>query len=108
MERIIIISETLWPANDAKPVASVLKWIQAHRQNNIPMSIIRETALVNDQDLLADFGIYGSHALGKQIFDEHNRTNQFILKFDFNAVAEAERNWERLIAYSISSQQLLD
>ena len=29
MERIIIIAEMLWPANDAKPVASVLKWIQA-------------------------------------------------------------------------------
>ena len=108
MERIIIISDVLWPANDVKPVGSVVKWIQAHRQHNIPINIIRETALVNDQDLLVDFGIYGSHALGKQIFDEHNRTSQFILQFDFTAVAEADRNWERLLAYSITSQQLLD
>ncbi len=107
MERIVILSELLWPTNEQTPTAYIVDWIHDQRHHRIPTRLIRESSLENDQDLLIDFGIYGSHAMGRQYFDENSRTRRFELRFNFNSVAESERHWDRLFSYSVSLEQIL-
>jgi len=100
MERILIIRDSLWPSNSQKIDPNLKRLIEDHRRYGIKLQLIRESSLMNDQDLIADFGIYGSHAVGYQVTDENHHSTRFSLSFDFDAVAQAEQRWDRLFAYA--------
>ena len=72
------------------------------------VKIVRESALRQEPDLIADIGIYGSRALGTQELDEQCRTVRFVLSFDFAKVTEAEARWNRLSVYAKSYSGYLD
>ena len=41
-------------------------WLDVQHRHGIWLRLVRESALENDTDLLSDFGIYGSRAVGFQ------------------------------------------
>jgi hypothetical protein len=108
MERIFILHDALWPIGDRNENLKVTELLRENVRSKIKVLVIRESSLRNDQDLLADFGIYGSHAVGYQVIDGRHRTHRFTIQFNFDAVAHAEQRWQRLLAYAIPFNENLE
>jgi hypothetical protein len=108
IERTAIIADDLWPANEYLPLQPLRAWIDEQHNHGIWLRLVRFSALLNEPDLQADFGIYGSRAVGIQELSPYSSALRFILSFDFNRVREAEDRWERLAVYASSYRDLLD
>jgi hypothetical protein len=108
IERIAIISDDLWPEGEVWPTELLRQWLHEQHTHGIWIKFVRQSALANEADLIADIGIYGSRALGIQELDEHCRTVRFTLTFDFASVAGAEERWKRLAVYAESFAGYLD
>lgn len=108
MERIFILQDALWPTGTEHGDSKVTELLKEHIRSKIKVFAIRESSLSNDQDLLADFGIYGSHAVGYQVMDGRHRTHRFTIQFNFDAVALAEQRWQRLLAYAKPFDEILN
>jgi hypothetical protein len=108
IERIAIIADELWPVGEVWPAELLRQWLHAQYVRGIWVKFARQSALALEPDLLADFGIYGSRALGIQELDEHCRTVRFTLSFDYASVAAAEERWKRLAVYAESFAGYLD
>ena len=107
MERIFILNDALWPTGTEDGDSKAIGMLNENARSRIKVFVIRESALCNDQDLLADFGIYGSHAVGYQVMDGRHGTNRFTIQFNFDAVALAEQRWHRLLAYAKPFDEIL-
>jgi hypothetical protein len=108
MERIFILQDALWPNGTECGDSKVTELLKENVRSKIKVFVIRESSLNNDQDLLVDFGIYGSHAVGYQVIDGRHRTHRFTIQFNFDAVALAEQRWQRLLAYAIPFEENLE
>lgn len=108
IERIAIIADELWPAGEYWPAESIRLWLHDQHVRGIWLKMVRESALRQEPDLIADIGIYGSRALGAQELDDQCRTVKFVLSFDFTRVTEAESRWNRLGVYAKSYSEHLD
>jgi len=108
IERTAIIADHLWPANELFPVEPLHTWLDQQHRYGIGLRLVRESVLENDTDLLCDFGIYGSRAVGFQTADPAGRTIRFTLDFNFDKVQQAEVNWNRLTVYATSYRELLE
>lgn len=108
IERTVIIADDLWPANEYLPLQPLRAWVHEQHIHGIDLRLVRFSALLNEPDLQADFGIYGSRAVGFQELSPYSSALRFILSFDFNQVREAEDRWERLAVYASSYRDLLD
>jgi hypothetical protein len=108
IERIIIIGWNLWPPHVRVPLPRVTEWIEEQHYRGISVSLIREADLVNEQELLRDFGIYGERATGEQEIDEESRTVRFVLSFDQPSILLARDRWDRLMLFTIRYENLLD
>lgn len=108
IERTAIIADHLWPTDQLFPVEPLHSWLDQQHRYGIWLRLVRESALENDTDLLCDFGIYGSRAVGIQTADPAGRTIRFVLNFNFDKIQEAEVKWNRLAVYAISYRDLLD
>lgn len=108
IERIAIIADELWPVDEYWPTEPIRLWLHEQHVRGIGLKMVRESALRQEPDLIADIGIYGSRALGAQELDDQCRTVKFILSFDFTRVAEAESCWNRLGVYAKSFGVHLD
>ena len=100
IERIIILRSKLWPSDRMLPVEPVRSWIQEQHEHGIKVSLVRESELLSDPDLLVDFGIYGKRATGIQELDDDSHTLRFVLLFDHQSVLLAEDRWRRLSLYA--------
>ncbi len=107
IERIAIVADHLWPANEL-PSEPIATWLNEQHSHAIWLKIVRESQLAGETDLLSDFGIYGSRAVGMQLSDVAGRTTKFLLSFDFERVLQAERNWKRLQVFSVPYRDVLD
>jgi hypothetical protein len=101
LERIVILADGLWTDEGAEPVEPVRTWIVEQVFQGIRVSVVRESALGNERDLLTDFGVYGDRAVGSQLVDAGGRTERFTLHFDPEAVRAALDRWERLLLYAV-------
>lgn len=108
VERLIIIPDAFWPAGERDPVEPIGKWTAEQFRHGVWVSLVRDSLLEGEPDLLTDFGIYGNRAVGYQHVDEHGRTVRFTLSFDFAEVLAAERRWERLKVYARTFGEGLD
>ena len=106
--RVVILPEDLWPANAQLPVSAILPWIEEQHRHGLLVSLVRESEVAREPDLLADIGIYGSEAVGEQELDEDSRTLRFTLDLDPQAVRAAEDRWRRLALYTTSFKSLCD
>jgi len=108
IERILILGWNLWPPETRLPMNSFRRWIEDQHYRGIAISLVRETDLVNEQDLLRDFGIYGDRATGEQELDNDSRTVRFVLSFDEPSRRVARDRWDRLHLFAIPYENLLD
>ena len=72
------------------------------------MSLVRESDIACEWELLADFGIYGDRAVGVQELDEQARTIRFILDFSPQSIRLARDRWEKVALYTTPYGELLD
>jgi hypothetical protein len=100
IERVVILPKNLWPPNASLPVPAILPWIEEQHCHGLRISLVRESEIAREPDLLADIGLYGSEAVGEQELDEHSRTLRFTLNLDPQAVRAAEDRWRRLALYA--------
>lgn len=108
IERIAIIADFLWEKSARFPVEPIQTWLDQQYRHGIWLRLVRESQLAGESDLLSDFGIYGSRAVGMQLADAAGRTVRFELSFDFERVKRAEDIWKRLQVFSTSYRDLLD
>jgi len=108
VERIAIIADHLWPSDSRFPEELVRAWLHEQHLHGIWVRLIRESQLIQEENLQLDFGIYGNRAVVIQISDVSGRTVRFELNFDFERVQRAEEMWNRLTVYAVSFQDLLD
>jgi hypothetical protein len=100
IERVVILPESLWCAGATLPTPAVLPWLEEQHRHGIVVSLVHEADVAREPDLLADIGIYGREAVGKQELDEHSRTLRFTLNLDPQVVRAAEDQWRRLALYA--------
>jgi hypothetical protein len=100
IERIHIMSDEVWPFDQKLPGASVLEWLVEQQGRGIHVSLVRESDLTKEADLLADFAVYGDRAIGVQEMDEQARTVRFVLSFDQVGIRQTLNRWERLALYA--------
>lgn len=108
IERIAIIADHLWPRDEPFPTKPIRRWIDQQHRFGIWIELVRESELKDEPHLIADFGIYGFRAVGRQVADSSGRTTRFTLSFEFDDVKEAESNWERLKVFTKSFAEILD
>ncbi len=108
IERTLIIADELWPANEDLPAESLRQWIDEQHNHGIWLRLIRRCAVLGEPELVTDFGIYGSRAVGTQELSLGSHTVRFVLSFDFDKVREAEDRWHRLSVYGLSYRELLE
>ena len=108
VERIVIISDDLWPSDEPLPVERLHQWIREQHEHGIWVKLLRQSTIESEPELLADIGIYGSRAVGTQVLDHECRTIEFVLTFDFDEVRQAEDRWRRLSVYATAYRDLLD
>ncbi len=108
IERVHILSDELWPFDEKLPTAGILEWLVEQRGHGIHVSLIRESDLAKEPDLLRDFAIYGDRATGMQELDEQSHTVRFVLAFDEQSRQQALDRWERLKLFSNSFENLMD
>ena len=108
IERTAIIADHLWPQDELFPVEPVHAWLKQQYMHGIWIKLVRESQLDGERELVSDFGIYGSRAVGMQMADAAGRTIRFELSFDFERVKQAESIWERLQVFATSYRDLLD
>ncbi len=100
VERIVILSDSLWSADASAPASSIRLWLEEQHGRGVRVSIVREVEVEREPDLLTDTGIYGTKAVGVQELDEASRTLKFTLDLDLQSVEEAEERWKRLRLYA--------
>lgn len=108
IERVIVIDDHFWPANQHLPSEPLLSWIDEQHRHGIWLMLARSSSVITEPDLHVDFGIYGNRAVGTEEVDSRSRMPRFCLSFDFADVRKAEDRWERLQAYCVSYRDLLD
>jgi hypothetical protein len=100
IERVHILADELWPFEENLPRTGILEWLVEQQGRGIIVSLIRESDLEKEADLLRDFAIYGDRAFGIQEMDEQARTVRFVLSFDPGGIRQALNRWERLALYA--------
>ena len=108
IERVHILSDELWPFDEKLPTVGILEWLVEQRGQGIHVSLLRESDLPKEPDLLRDFAIYGDRATGTQELDEDSRTVRFVLSFDEPSIQQALDRWERLTLYSVPLHNFVD
>lgn len=108
IERVVVIDDRFWPANQHLPSEPLLSWIDEQHRHGIWLMLARSSSVIAEPDLHVDFGIYGNRAVGTEEVDSRSRMPRFCLSFDFSDVQKAEDRWERLQAYCVSYRDLLD
>lgn len=108
IERIVILRGELWPEGEPLPAGTIRPWLDEQNDHGIWVSLVRESEIAGEPDLLGDFGIYGDRAIGIQELDELSRTLRFVLHFDAQSLHLARDRWERLSLYAIPYADLLD
>ncbi len=100
IERIVIVASHLWPPDADFPEEPLHSWIDEQARAGIQIRLVRERDLADERELVNDFGIYGSRAVGMQRVDAAGRTSRFRLSFNFEDVCRAERCWEQLLLHA--------
>ncbi|APZ96373.1 hypothetical protein [Fuerstiella marisgermanici] len=100
IERIVIVASHLWPKDADVPEEPLHSWIDEQARAGIQIRLVRERDLADERELVNDFGIYGSRAVGLQRVDAAGRTSQFRLSFNFEDVCRAERCWQQLLLHT--------
>ena len=108
IERIAIISDSIWPDSSDRPISPIFEWLLDQYSNGIWTELVRENSVVDEPDLLVDCGRYSDLAVGFQILDSKSRTSKFTLSFNSDDIEAAKQRWQRLNLYSISLKQILD
>ena len=108
IERIAIISDSIWPDSSDRPISSIFEWLLDQYSNGIWTELVRENSVVDEPDLLVDCGRYSDLAVGFQVLDSKSRTSKFTLSFNADDIEAAKQRWQRLNLYSISLKQILD
>src|SRR5262245_30897956 len=108
IERIISLRDHLWPRGDLLPTPDIRSWIEEQHCHGLWITLVRESDVASEPDLLADVGIYGDRAVGVQELDERSRTVRFILCFDQPSIRLAQDRWRRLAVYAVPFRDLLD
>jgi len=108
VERVVIVNDQLWPALEQLPCPEILSWLKEQSDHGIYLRLARESDLSGEPDLLSDFGIYGTQAVGEQELDDSCRTLRFNLRFDKHSIQLAHDRWERLFLYTTKLSDLLD
>jgi hypothetical protein len=108
IERVVILRGELWPAGEVLPAEAIWPWVEEQRAHGIRLFLVREAEVGCEDDVLSDFGIYGTRATGTQELDEQSRTQRFTLRFDPLSIRLAQDRWARLLLFARPYEDLIE
>lgn len=108
IERTLILNDFYWPTAAALPAKVICAWIEEQHKRGVVMRLVRESELVEEPDLLCDFGIYGGRGCGLLELDDQCKTVRFTLDFDPQSVQQYEERWRRLLLFAVNFRELVD
>lgn len=108
IERIAIIDDSLWEVDSTRPQQEVFNWLFDQYRNGIWIELVRKSSILDEPDLLVDFGQYGDIAVGHQLLDSKSRTSLFRLSFNKDDIETANQRWKRLTMFTVSMREILD
>lgn len=106
IQRIVIVKDELWTSDENLPVPTVMNWLKLQDGCGIKISVVKESALALESDLVCDMGVYDSRAVGIQELDERCRTLSFSLYFDDSDVQYALERWRKLSLFACPLREL--
>lgn len=106
IHRVFIVDDFFWAPSARRPVKQVFDWIREQQVNGVDVSLLRYSDLENEPDLVCDFGIYGTEAVGTQITDFNGKTVRFSICFSKLAVQQAEERWKQLLLYAVPIESI--
>lgn len=108
IERILILSDFFWPPAALLPSADISRWIDEQHEGGVQVSLVRESEIESEPNLLCDLGIYGNRATGWLELDTQCRTSRFTFDFSQESLRIADQRWNRLSLYAVSFAELLE
>jgi hypothetical protein len=108
IERVIILRDDLWPQGQPLPTEAILPWIEQQHNHGLRISVIRESEVTAEPDLLADFGIFGTCAWAAWELDDRGRVLAVSLHFDAQTLQQAKERWQRLERRATPLRKMLD
>ena len=106
IQRIFIIDPFFWPPSAKVPAAELTRWIASQHHRGIICHLARLSDLIEESELVRDFGIYGTEAYGEQFVDFEGRTQRYRICFQASGIREAEERWERIHLYATLFDEL--
>ena len=108
IERILILSEALWPVGRLLPSDDILPWIEDQHNHRLRTILLRERDLAPEPNLPIDICTFDNWAVGTRDLDDRSRTSRVALDFTPGAVRAAIDNLNRLSSLGVSFRDLLD
>jgi hypothetical protein len=108
IERILILNDFFWPPAALLPSADISRWIDEQHEGGVQVSLVRESEIESEPDMLCDLGIYGNRATGWLELDTQCRTSRFTFDFSQESLQIADERWKRLSLYAVPFAELLE
>lgn len=107
IERVVVLTEELWPTHQKLPRSSIYPWIEDQHERGLSILLARENDVASEPYLIGDFGIYGNRATGVHELNDRSETMRFILEFDEQSIRLALNRYERLYLYATPLSKIL-
>ena len=108
LQRLVILSDDVWPASVHLPREPIRQWLEDQNNVGVWLGLIRESALAGQPDLPIDVGIFGEGIVATQEFDHQCQSLCFVLSFDAVRARKLKIIWNRLKSQVVSYWTLLD
>ncbi|VTR91602.1 Membrane protein OS=Rhodopirellula europaea 6C GN=RE6C_02843 PE=4 SV=1 [Gemmata massiliana] len=108
VERVLVISDTLWPGDRVLPTDDVRPWIEDQHNHGLRVILLRERDLPTDTSGPIDTCVFDDWGVGTRDLDDRSQTVRVALDFAPGAVRAARERLDRLSQIGIPFGELLE
>jgi hypothetical protein len=108
VERILVLSERFWPAEQLLPAGDILPWIDDQQTHGLRVILLRERDLPAEPEFTLDTCVFDDWGVGTRDLDDRSQTVRVALDFTPATVRAALDRLDRLSNLGIPFGDLLD
>ncbi|WP_157469292.1 hypothetical protein [Gemmata sp. SH-PL17] len=108
VERILVLPELLWPAEQTLPVRAILPWLEDQQAQGFRVILVPERALDPGTGPLVDTCVFDDWGVGTRDVDDRSETARVTLDFASVTIRAALERLDRLSRVGIPFGELLE
>ncbi|WP_157469239.1 hypothetical protein [Gemmata sp. SH-PL17] len=108
VERVLVVSDSLWPADRILPTDDIRPWIEDQHNHGLRVILLRERDLLNDTGRAVDTCVFDDWGVGTRNLDDRDQTLRVTLDFAPDAIRIARERLDRLSQIGIPYGELLE